>query len=204
MGTLTLVTAPTIEPVTVEQAKDQCRIDHANEDALLEDILIPAAREAAEAFTRRAIMKQTWDWKLDRFPCEHPWELPKAPLLSVTSISYVDGDGTTQTWSSTEYAVNAPAGPRAMPGTVALAYGYGYPVHRSQPNAVTVRYVAGYSSSATAATARAAVPAAIRQAILMTVAESYARRENTVVGTIIAEVPQGAKALLAPYVVHGW
>jgi len=203
VGTLTLVTAPTIEPVTLDEAQAHLRLDQNVDDVLVET-LIQAAREIAEAHTRRAIMLQTWDWKLDGFPACEPWELPKAPLLSVTSISYVDANGTTQTWSSSNYTVLAPAGARCLPGTVSLGYGVTYPVPRSQPNAVTVRYTCGYSSSATAATARAAVPAAIKAAMLLTIGELYARRENAVVGTIINEVPLSAARLLAPYVVHGW
>lgn len=202
-GTTTLVTAPTIEPITVEEAKEHLRIDSAEADAHVTG-LIQVARDMVESHTRRALMKQTWDWKLDTFPSCEPWELPKAPLLSVTSITYVDTNGTTQTWSSSEYTVLAPAGPRAEPGTVAINYGETYPAVRGQPNAVTVRFVAGYSSSATAATARAAVPYPIRHAIKVLVAELDARREAAVVGKSIAEVPLSVSRLLAPYVVHGW
>jgi hypothetical protein len=41
---------------------------------------------------------------------------------------------------------------------------------------VRVRYRAGYSTSATAATAQAAVPAALRQWMLLAVGDMYERR----------------------------
>lgn len=198
-GTLSLVTAPTVEPVTKEEVRAHLRLDSdtADEDAYL-DVLIQTARETVEAHTRRALLAQTWDWKLDTFPCAQPWELPKAPLSSVTSITYLDGDGTTQTWALSNYTVLAPAGPRCMPGTIALAYGVTYPTVRAVPNAVTVRFVAGYGAAATS------VPAAIKSAVLLLVGELYARREVAIVGTIISEVPLSVSRLLASYVVHGW
>ena len=203
IGTLTLVTAPTIEPVTIAEAKAHLRLDSDDDDAAV-TMRLQAAREFAEAHTARALMSQTWDWTLDTFPACEPWALPKAPLLSVTSISYVDTDGTTQAWNSANYSVLAPSGPRPEPGTVALVYGSVYPTVRAQPNAVTVRFAAGYSSSATASTARAAVPAAVKIAIHEVLAATYKHREQTITGTIIAEVPLSAQRLLAPYVVHGW
>lgn len=197
-STLTLVTAPVLEPVSLDEVKSHLRLDSdsAEEDAYL-TILRQVARETVEAHTRRALLTQTWDWKLDGFPCAQPWELPKAPLQSVTSISYVDSDGATQTWASSNYSVLAPAGPRAMPGTVALAYNATYPVVRSIPNAVTVRFVAGW-------TAAASVPAPIRHAVLILVAEMYARREEAIVGTIINRVPVGVSHLLQNSCVPGW
>jgi uncharacterized phiE125 gp8 family phage protein len=205
MGTLSLITAPTVEPITKDEVKLHLRLDadSAEEDARL-DVLIQTARELVEGHTRRALMQQTWDWRLHGFPTGEPWELPKAPLLSVTSITYTATDGTSTVWSSADYTVTVCAGPRCLPGTVHANYGVSYPTVRGIPNAVTVRFVSGYSSSATASTARAAVPAQIRQAMLMLCAELYARPENSISGTIIAEVPYSVARLLAPFVVHGW
>lgn len=199
MGTLSLVTAPAVEPVSVDEAVAHLRLDSdATDERAYLSTLISAARETVEARTRRALISQTWDLVLDSWPVRVPLELPRAPLASVTSVTYVATDGTSTTWSSSNYTVRAYAGPRAMPGTITPAYGVVYPSLRSQPNAVTIRYVAGYGAAATA------VPAALRHAALLLVAELYARREGSVVGTIISEVPEGISRLLTPYVVHGW
>jgi uncharacterized phiE125 gp8 family phage protein len=116
--------------------------------------LIQAAREYVEAATHRALITQTWDLKLDAFPCGEIC-LPKAPLVSVTSITYTAADGTSTTWSSTLYTVDAPTGPRAQAGRIAPAYSQYYPTTRTDLNAVVVRFVAGYGAAA-------AVPAMLK------------------------------------------
>ena len=110
-----------------------------------------AAREYGETCTHRAFITQTWDDKRDGFPSGLDddggiW-LPKAPLISVTSISYIDTAGVTQTWSSALYTVDAPAGPKARFGRITPIYGQLFPVTRDIENAVTIRFVAGYGAA---------------------------------------------------------
>jgi uncharacterized phiE125 gp8 family phage protein len=144
---LSLVTGPSVEPVTLAEAKVHLRQDVADEDALI-TTLITAARQWTETFTHRALITQTWDLKLDDFPCDNAdLELPLAPVASVTSISYVDTTGATQTWSASSYQTDLPTGPQAQRGRIAPAYAQYYPVPRSQLNAVTVRFVAGYGAT---------------------------------------------------------
>jgi uncharacterized phiE125 gp8 family phage protein len=110
---------------------------------------IKAAREYGETFTHRAFITQTWDLKLEGFPCEGVLELPKAPLLTSTApvVTYVDRNGDTQTWSSSLYTVDAPAGPKARVGQIVPNYGQMFPATRDVVNAVTVRFVAGYGAA---------------------------------------------------------
>lgn len=106
--------------------------------------LIKAVRHAAEGYTRRALVTQTWDLKLDRFPC---WTInvPKPTLQSVTSITYVDTDGNTQTLAADQYLVDT----SSEPARITPVFGGIWPVTRWQNNAVTVRFVAGYGLAAT-------------------------------------------------------
>jgi len=196
---LTLTTAPTVEPLTIDEVREHCRIDSDDhgDDAYLTAI-ITAARETVEAHTSRAMLTQTWTLKLDGFPGSDLWYLPMAPLQSVTSITYVDGTGTTQTWATSQYVVNAPAGPRSERGSVSLAYDVTYPTTRGQRFAVTVVFVAGYGSTA------ATVPRVLRQATLLLCGEMYERREEGLVGTIQTTVPLAAQRLLSSYVSGGW
>lgn len=201
MATLSLVTAPTLEPVTLAEAQEHCRVDSRSEDAFLTRA-IQTAREHVESETNRALITQTWDWTLDAFPRATCIEVPRPNLLSVTSISYVDTDGATQTWSSSEYRVATPAGPKAQPGRIELGYQQTYPATRSIIGAVTIRYVAGYH--ATAATAVTNCPASLKSAILLLVGEMYERRTEVIVGTISTPVALTCARLIAPYVVRRW
>jgi uncharacterized phiE125 gp8 family phage protein len=194
MAGLTLVTAPTVEPVLLPAAMLALRIETTTEAALIES-LITAAREYVEAFTRRALVSQTWDLQLDGFPSCDWLEIPTPPLRSVTSVTYVDGTGTTQTLSSALYAVDAPAGPWARHGRINLNYGETWPATRSQPNAVTVRFVAGYGTEGDS------VPEALKTGIKMLVGHWFEQREAAVIGVGIGvlQVPLNLDALLWPY-----
>jgi hypothetical protein len=55
----TLITAPAIEPVTLDEATRFCRVDDPSENPLIE-VLIAAARESVELATGRAIISQQW------------------------------------------------------------------------------------------------------------------------------------------------
>lgn len=187
MAGLSLVTKPPVEPVTLQEAKDHLRVDHSDEDALIDQIVL-AARELTEKHTARAFLTQTWDWKLDGFVAE--LRVPKPPLQSVTHIKYIDGAGVEQTLDSSVYQVAA----TGTPGLVVEAHGKSWPSARRQRDAVTLRFVAGYGGGI------GDVPAPVKQAMLLVIGHLYLRREETISGTIITTIPMGADALLAPYV----
>lgn len=192
---LYLVTAPTIEPITLPEAKAQCRVDTSDEDALIAG-LISAARQYAETYTHRALVTQTWDLKYDWFPCG-PIELPLPPAVSVTSITYLDTAGASQTWSSANYLTEFPVGPKASHARLTPAYGVSYPSTYSVMNAVTVRFVCGYGS--TAALALAAIPASIKAGIKLLVSHWYEQRTPVNVGNLVSPIPTTVDALLWPY-----
>ena len=53
-GNVVVTVAPVIEPVTLAEAKAQCRVDIDADDDFIEDILIPAARDYCEQRDWRA------------------------------------------------------------------------------------------------------------------------------------------------------
>lgn len=149
-------------------------------DPLL-NILIASARITAELYLHRAIITQTFDAYLDEFP-KYPnpaysefntrYEVKLPPLSSVTSITYVDTDGATQTLAADQYQVDAVS----QPARIAPAYGCYWPSTRQQNNAVIVRYVAGYGAAAV-------VPQCIKQWMLVRIATAWENRHALVVGT---------------------
>ncbi len=192
---LSLVTAPATEPLTLAEAKSHLKSDVTDEDALI-DGLIRSAREYVETFTHRALITQTWDLRLEGFPSSFEasaiW-LPKPPLVSVTSISYVDTAGATQTWASSNYTVDAPAGPWARMGRIVPAWSIYFPVTRSVPNAVTVRFVAGYGAAT-------AVPSSMKSAMKLLIGNWWANREAGAIFRGSADIlPFGVEPLLWPY-----
>lgn len=186
-----LITAPAGEPVTVEEARAHCRIDGNQDDELLY-MLTRTAREYAEAYTGRSFVSTTWELRVDQFPLY--FQLPKAPLSSVTSITYIDIEGNTQTLSAGLYQVVADAGPFAQPGKIFQAYNATWPSSRGHIDDVRIRYVAGYGAATD-------VPMAIKAAIKLMTAHLYENREATLTGTIVTEYPLGFSALLSPFKV---
>lgn len=196
MWTPSLVTAPSVEPVTVSEALAHMRVDSDVEHDLVEALIV-AARSHVETYTRRALLSQTWDLNADGFPVWDTIELPYAPLASVTSVKYYSSD-TQSTLASSSYIVDAPAGDHAPRGRIVLVDGQTWPTTDTRVNAVTVRFVAGYGSTS------ADVPRPIRQAVLLLVAEMFERRAQVTIGATQSPNVITAERLLAPFRSLRW
>lgn len=195
MGAL-LIARPTSEPVSLAEARKHLRIDTADLDAAIAAQII-AAREFIEGYTRRALVPQTWDFTYDwEWPCDrNGYRIvpPIAPVISVTHVQYVDGDGATQTLAANQYQVVG-LGDDSLPRIVP-AYGVSWPSVRDQPETVTVRCVCGYEFGSPAVVS---IPQALKQALLLQV-EILHDRDPTQKGLLEA----ARDALMDPYrVIH--
>lgn len=154
--------APTFEPVTLEQAKTQVRIsiENIDHDDYL-NRLIAQAREQFENDTSVICATGTFTLKLDCFD-DDDIDLPLRPVTAISSITYKDSDGTTQTFSSSKYALSTSG---AMPEIV-LAYNEVWPSVRGHRDDVTITFVAGYATAAD-------VPEMVKQAILLEVKNQF-------------------------------
>ena len=180
---LTETVAPASEPVTTAEAKLHLRVDHGDEDAYI-DTLVATARQHIELVTRRAMVDTTFELKLDAFPTEiRP---PRSPLSSVSSITYVDTDGATQTLSASVYSVDTDT----EPGRISLAFNQSWPDIREQNNAVVVTFVAGYGAAASN------VPAALREVVKMLTAHYYEFRQPVIAGAIATKIPMHIESLI--------
>lgn len=202
MSSLSLITPPTFDPVSLAEAKAQCRISSSVEDGLVAGYLL-AARRHCENHTGRVFATQTWEMKVDGgWPTVFDRStvvqrtrivLPNPPAQSVVSITYIDTSGALQTLASNQYAFSK----GDIFGFIEPAYGVSWPAVRNQLETVTVRYVAGYTTD---------FPDTIRQAILLLVSHFNEHREAVVVdvrGTPI-ELPFTVTALLQDAMTEGW
>lgn len=178
-----IITAPAEEPVTYDEAKLHLRVD-TDDEATPISRMIATARQEAENLTGRALITQTLELGLDRWPgCI---KLPRPPLVSVTSVKYVDTAGVQQTLDAGDYLVDN----YQEPGRIIPAYGKSWPSVRRQPNAILVRYVAGYGSASD-------VPAAIKNWMLLKIGTMHKMRSDVVVGQV-SQIPY-VDALLDGY-----
>ncbi len=178
--------APALEPVGIEVMKAHSRIENSASDALIAGY-IATARELVEEMAGRALIIQTRVYRIDRFPLSTGQliELPGGSLQAVTSITYVDSDGATQTWAAANYIADT----NHAPGRVGLAWGVSWPTIRQWGLPVTISYDVGYGDNP------GDVPEKLRTAIQLIAAELFERREDAIAGTIITEVPLSARRL---------
>src|SRR4051812_41779213 len=137
-----LVTAPATEPVTLAEAKAHCRVTVADDDTYIGG-LITVARRYVEEICNRALITQTWDLFLDCFP-DGEILLPRAPVLTIGFVKYIDQAGVLQTLASNQYQVDVQQDPaRLRPAYNVWFWPLIQPYSYSTVN---VRYDAGYGA----------------------------------------------------------
>lgn len=182
------------------------------DDALILDKL-GIAREHCENFLGLSLTTRTLEVALDRFPAstsrhrdDLSIELPNGPVREIVSVMVTPPD---IEFTSDDLDSDSLAGsPIWADGTVNPS-GYvlddyssvarlrpvgAWPSVTSSANAVKVRYLAGYGVDSEGGQE---LPKAIRGAILLTLGELFANRENA--GDVqLHEIPTSAQALLRP------
>jgi uncharacterized phiE125 gp8 family phage protein len=161
--TTTVVTAPTAEPVSLREAKQQCGIEF--DETYWDDRLnawITAAREMVEGRTNRSFVNRSLKLTLPRFPIgRERIVLPRGPVRSVTTVAYTDAAGDSQTVT----------GSQLLDGAIYPAVATNWPsVQLDNVSAVQITYAAGDTSS---------IPVMAKQAILLLVHHWFQNRSAT-------------------------
>lgn len=197
---LVTVTAPTEEPVSLDDAKAQVSIidDTSHDGRLLR--LIKAARLQAEAHTGMRALTQTVRLELDTFPglrsCHNTAAYQQGseinlgvyPVASITSIQYDDTDNVQQTLvlNTDYYADISGMTPRILPVD-------SWPdTMDGKPGAVRITMLCGFTSAEL-------VPEDFSQAVLMRLAELFDQTTESVQGMMTAPASVGFELLLAPH-----
>lgn len=180
-----VVITPPPHLVSLAEAKAHLRVDHSDDDLLIQTYVEACSEwiDGPAGWLQRAVGRQTLELRQCDFGCPvgGVYPLPFPPLVSITSMTYVDADGAEQTLPAETYAT--------VTKGYCLANGASWPALRGDVEGVRIRYEAGY----------ALVPQTIRAAVLLHVGELYEHRESVVVGATVADLPRGVEALLSPY-----
>ena len=166
--------------VTLDEAKAHLRVTHtlagagaalATAENALITRLIRASRLRVEDLTNRSLLASQWKMTLPRFPRgSQPIRVPRPPLVSITSVAYVDSDGNAQTLDegADGYVVDSSREPAQLfPGIDAG----GWPsTQRDTADAVVVTFQAGYADAES-------VPADLVAAALQLLGGMYEHRE---------------------------
>jgi uncharacterized phiE125 gp8 family phage protein len=177
------VITPPAAVLSLEQLRRHCKIDPPDSANDADDDL-EAALAAAHAFAQHhtgiSIGSQTLELALDEFP-EAGILLPQGPVTSITSVSYVDAAGATQTLAGSAYSLDD----YSTPQWLLPAVDTDWPATYATANAVKVRYLAG----------AATIDGAAAQAIRL-LAGLYFDNRNAADKGQMFDVPFGVKALL--------
>ena len=191
MKYLIKTTQPTAEPVSLAEAQLHLRLDTAGsppahpDDALVRG-LISAARENAEQYTGVTIASCTYE--AQGAAVDSKLSLQTYPVTSVSSVTYQDSDGVTQTVAAADYYVDNFARPSR------LVFKQNAP---SQD--LTVQFTAGYTDLSSPNPYPC--PAGVKAAILIMLGNLYENRES-VSSTQSYERPQSSTYLLTPHRIN--
>lgn len=168
------VTVPATElAVRLEDARQHLRMDDLRHDDLYIETLIKSASKYAEETFDYALLTQTVVEKHSRFPDTYttPMYLTVIPAATVTSVTYIDCDGNTQTWASSEYEYYL----KGKQPFIIPKPDYTYPTDLAmRPDAVTITYTAGNGSGASS------VPTDVKLGLLAKIGRAYINREDGV------------------------
>tara|TARA_R110000868_G_scaffold62906_1_gene189850 strand:+ start:220 stop:888 length:669 start_codon:yes stop_codon:yes gene_type:complete len=206
MSGLKVITGPSIEPITLSEARNHLRLDLDVDDTLV-NTYIQASRNWAENYTGRAFINRTMQMFLDGFRIgDSPlWEgmktgpyvvnysniieLGLTPVSSLSSINYYTDDDTQHVWAASNYYVDL----ISEPAKIVIRDGGTYPTSLRPANGLEINFVAGYGDNTTD------VPQAIRLAMLQFMAYLYEHRGDYD-GNI--EAPSILRGLLEPFKVY--
>lgn len=183
------VTQP-VEVITLAEAKEFARVDYSGDDALLTS-LISSARAYCETHTGAYIGEQTWDLSFDGFPkAERRFNpraelvIPAHPLISITSVKYLDAAGVEQTLASNLYRVT-----RGFNSKIAILDTWPDTFDGSQT--VTVRAKLGWKKGANVSIGETEIPADLHQALKILICHWYEYRAEIYTGGMqLFEMPK--------------
>ena len=181
-----LVTAPSVEPVSVSELKSQLRITTTSQDTML-GVILNAARQYVEDYLRFSLITATWELYLDSFPKSGDciW-IQKSPVTDIVTLTYTDTAGANQTLTEgTDFTADY----NSYPCRVYEAYSKTWPGTRTIKNAVTINFKAGYADAAH-------VPEKYKIPILMLASSLYENPSDEVTGTQVNQIAKNSVSLM--------
>lgn len=182
-----VVTAPVsgLRVVDLATVKQHCRIDISDDDALLDQYQL-AAIDHIERETGGKVLEQIVRVTMDAFDPYRALLLPTSPVRTIENVKYIDTAGALQTLASTEYvAVMGQVVTRLEPVTT-------WPSADKRIGAVRIECGVGWVA--------AAMPATIKQAVLLLVGHWYLNREAA--GTVASEIALAFESLVSRHCVN--
>jgi len=158
------------ELISLPDAKLHLRVDHDDDDSLI-DAIRASARKWAEKYAERSFFTQTWVRNLDVFPDSlDVIELLNGPVQSVTTLKYFDEDDVQQTWDASNFRVDINSQVARIEAVDS------FPDTFDRIDAIEITYLAGETDIAD-------VDEEIVTAVKVFIADLYENRESFIKGT---------------------
>jgi len=182
---LELITSPATSPISLVEAKAQMRVEHGDDDAIIQRLIdVATAFVDAQGALGKAMITQTWAQWVS--PNPNVVRFLVGPFQSVSSITSYDVDGNLQTANLADFDVFGTTNYK----TIQPKSGKNWPVTQQRDDAIKIQYVVGYGDAA------ADIPQTIRHAIALLVSNYYENRENELIGSISKTLPYGFDELI--------
>ena len=156
-------------------------------DILLASFLL-TSRLHIETALSLALITQSWQLRLDRWPSGREVALPLSPLRSVDAIRLKDASGNSRDVPSDRYLLDLTSRPARIiwnnltpPEPIAAA------------NGIEIDLTAGFGADGES------VPAPLKHAILMLAAHWYEHRNPNDIGTDGVRIPDAVSSLINPF-----
>lgn len=181
MMTVEITGTPDLDSIiTVAQLKEHLRVDHTDEDTLIE-----ALRDAAIAWIEDVCNTRLGDVSavgyIDYF---YNVRFPIGPINSIASVTYLDTANATQTLPAAKYWFDIKT------KSARITFDNTPDLYDDTFNAVQVNMTVGY--------AEADIPQPLVHAIRLLVGHLYENRQ-TVTGFKMHELPLGIYSIISPY-----
>jgi uncharacterized phiE125 gp8 family phage protein len=180
-----LLSAPAVEPVTLDEARAFLRVEHSADDEVIA-ALVAGARIHIEAQTRRALITQSWRLVLDAWPAQGRIAVRPGPLQVLDAARVHAGEGGALDIDTQAFIPDLAASALVFAPWVLPAPG------RSHAG-IELDVVVGYGDGSID------VPEPLRQAIRLLTAHWYENRGLLANGGAGALLPASTSTLIAPY-----
>jgi uncharacterized phiE125 gp8 family phage protein len=175
------------EAISMAEARAQCRITGTDDDDTLR-IYIEAARNYVEKVTGNALVEGTYAFYFDY---EAAYYCIYKPIVSITTFEYKTASNTgtySGSLTGSDYHLDSEQGLITLNDSTMTDI-------ITQSNAIKITAVVGESNIGD-------IRGDIKLAMLLLIGHWDRNREDSIVGTIVASIPKGVDALLAPHMVY--
>jgi uncharacterized phiE125 gp8 family phage protein len=164
--------APTVAPISLQDAKGFLRVDHDDDDAEIQRFIdaaisyLDGSGQERDGHLGRALINQTWILEAERPDCGRI-AIEYGMVRTVSGVEVMSA-GAYATWEPAKYRL----GRRDGQAFIAPVAGQSFPQHDVREDAFKVTYVCGYGPDASD------VPAGLVEAMLLHVGHLYENRQS--------------------------